>query len=390
MNLSFSAEDEDFRSALRDFLAEHHPGKAPKDPVAKLEHARAWAATKFDAGWAGPSWPRELGGMDLPFSRQVIYQEEMARARVPSHPGTGLSMVGPTIIRYGTPEQRERWIRPMLRADVLLAQAFSEPEAGSDLPALRTTAVRDGDEYVVTGQKVWNTHADKADLFFALVRTGTQESRQDGISYLLIDRHSPGVTVNPLRDMTGNTHFAEIFLEEVRVPVANRIGEENKGWSIARTTLGHERAAEALNQAAFYANVVEQVCALAKEMGRTDDPLVRDRLADFAIRVRIMQLNAMRTISGIIATGEPGAASSISRLYNSTLEQELHVFAHDLLGAHGVLDRGDAHAVHRGRWVQSMLMTRASTIGAGTAEIQRNTIAEQVLGLPRDPAMPTR
>jgi alkylation response protein AidB-like acyl-CoA dehydrogenase len=227
-------------------------------------------------------------------------------------------------------------------------------------------------------------------MFFALVRTGTQESRQEGISYLLIDAHAPGVTVRPLRDMTGATHFCEIFFEDVVVPVANRVGDENGGWRIARTTLGHERAADALNQAAFYRRVLDELIALAKERGAAKDPLRRDQLASYDIRVQIMQVNAMRTISAIMATGEPGPASSISRLYNSTLEKELHVLATDLLGPYGVLGRDDPLAVQRGRWVQGMLTTRASTIGAGTAEIQRNTIAEQVLQLPRDPAMPPR
>jgi alkylation response protein AidB-like acyl-CoA dehydrogenase len=383
-------EDEAFRADLRRFLADHHPGRAPKGAGARLAWQKAWAAAKFDHGWAAPSWPAEFGGMDLPFSRQVIYSEEMARARVPAHPGNGWSMVGPTIIKYGTAEQQQRFLRPMLRADELWAQGFSEPEAGSDLQGIRTTARRDGDCYVVNGQKVWNSGADRADMFFALVRTGTQESRQDGISYLLIDAHSPGISVRPLRDITGDSHFAEIFFTDVRVPVANRVGEENGGWRIARTTMGHERAAEALSQATFYARILDELVALAHETGAANDPLIRDELAGYRVRVRIMRVNAMRTIGAVMATGEPGPAASISRLYNSTFEQELHVFATDMLGAYGALGRDDPRAIQRGRWVWGMLRTRASTIGAGTAEIHRNTIAEQVLKLPHDPAMPAR
>jgi alkylation response protein AidB-like acyl-CoA dehydrogenase len=390
MQLTWSAEDEEFRSRLRAFLAEHAPGKPPRDPAGRVAWQKAWAAVKFDQGWAGPSWPKAVGGMDLPFSQQVIYQQEMATARVPAHPGTGLTLVGPTLVTHGTPEQKDRYIRPMLRGDELWAQAFSEPEAGSDLPSLRTTARRDGDSYVVSGQKVWNSNAEIADLFFALVRTGTQESRDKGISYLLIDAHSPGVTVRPLRDMTGSAHFTEIFLDEVRVPVASRVGEENGGWRIARTTLGHERVADALNLAMFYDRVLGELIALAKERGAASDPLVRDRLAEFIIRSRIMQVNAMRAISAIMASGDPGPAASISRLYNSTFEQELHVLATDLLGPQSLLAPEEPGAVQRGRWTRGMLRTRASTIGAGTAEIHRNTIAEQVLGLPRDPAMPAR
>ncbi|MFF7474208.1 acyl-CoA dehydrogenase family protein [Streptomyces sp. NPDC008092] len=387
--------DEQFRTRLRTFLTQHHPGRRPKDPAERLAWHRNWLRTLYDAGYAGPSWPREYGGMDLPFARQVGYQEEYARARVPGPLGTGPGIAAPTLIRYGTPEQKERFLRPMLRGDTVWAQGYSEPEAGSDLPALRTTAHRAGGgpddpraEYVVNGQKVWNSSADIADILFTLVRTGPPDSRQDGISYLLIDAHAPGVTVRPLRDLTGDAHFCEIFFDDVRVPAADRIGAENGGWPLVRTSLGHERAAGAMNQAARYRRVLDELIELAHERGATADPLVCDRLADFEIRVTIMRLTGMRTIADIMAKGEPGPASSTARLFIVTFEQELHEFALELLGPYGILGRRDPHAVQRGRWVLGFLRTRASTIGAGTAEIQRNTIAEQVLGLPRDPAMP--
>ncbi|MFD5625635.1 acyl-CoA dehydrogenase family protein [Streptomyces sp. NPDC127072] len=388
--------DEEFRERLRAFLTEHHPGRRPKDPTERLAWQKSWLATLYDAGYAGPSWPREYGGMDLNFARQVIYQEEYAKARVPGPLGTGLGIAAPTLVTYGTAEQKERFLRPMLRGDAVWAQGYSEPEAGSDLPALRTTARREGGgpddpgaEYVVNGQKVWNSAADIADIIFTLVRTGPPGSRQEGISYLLIDAHAPGITVRPLRDLTGDAHFCEIFFNDVRVPVADRIGEENGGWPLVRTSLGHERAAGAMNQAARYRRVLDELIELARERGATADPLVRDRLADFEIRVSVMRLTGIRTIADIMARGEPGPASSTSRLFIVTFEQDLHEFALDLLGPYGILGRGDPHAVQRGRWVWGFLRTRASTIGAGTAEIQRNTIAEQVLGLPRDPATPT-
>lgn len=400
MTLTFSEEqvetDEEFRARLRAFLTDHHPGRRPKDPAARLAWQKAWLATLFDAGYAGPSWPREYGGMGLSFGRQVIYQEEYARARVPGPLGTGLGIAAPTIIKYGTAEQKQRFLAPMLRGDMVWAQGYSEPGAGSDLPALRTSARLEGGgpddpdaAYVVNGQKVWNSAADIADIIFTLVRTGPPGSRQEGISYLLIDAHAPGVSVRPLRDLTGDAHFCEIFFSDVRVPAANRIGTENGGWPLVRTSLGHERAAGAMNQAAMYRRVLDELIELAHERGATADPLVRDRLADFEIRVSIMRLTGMRTIADIMAKGEPGPASSTSRLFIVTFEQDLHEFAVDMLGAYGVLGRRDPHAVQRGRWVWGFLRTRASTIGAGTAEIQRNTIAEQVLGLPRDPAMPS-
>lgn len=379
---------DEFRAGLREFLTAHHPGRRPRDPAERLAWQKAWLATLFDAGYAGPSWPRAYGGMELSFAGQVAYQEEYARARVPGPLGTGVGIAAPTLIKYGTDEQKERYLRPMLRGDAVWAQGYSEPDAGSDLPALRTTARRDGDHYVVNGQKVWNSAADIADVLFTLVRTGTPESRQDGISYLLIDAHAPGVVVRPLRDLTGDAHFCEIFFTDVRVPVTDRVGEENGGWPLVRTSLGHERAAGAMNQAARYRRVLDELVELARDRGALADPLVRDRLAGFEVRVRIMRYTGMRTITDILDRGEPGPASSTSRLFIVTFEQELHEFALDLLGSYGVLDRDDPRAVQGGRWVWGFLRTRASTIGAGTAEIQRNTIAEQVLGLPRDPAMP--
>lgn len=381
--------DGEFRARLREFLQAHHPRPRPRDPAGRLAWQREWLATLYDAGYAGPSWPRAYGGMGLSFARQVIYQEEYANARVPGPLGTGLGIAAPTLITYGTEEQKERFLRPMLRGDAVWAQGYSEPEAGSDLPALRTTARREGDAYLVNGQKVWTSSADIADILFTLVRTGTPESRQRGITYLLVDAHAPGVTVRPLRDLTGDAHFCEVFFDDVRVPVSDRIGEENGGWPLVRTSLGHERAAGAMNQAARYRRVLDELIELARERGASTDPRVRDRLADFETRVRIMRYTGMRTISDIMSKGEPGPASSTARLFIVTFEQELHEFAVDLLGSYGMLGRRDPHAVQRGRWVWGFLRTRASTIGAGTAEIQRNTIAEQVLGLPRDPAMPT-
>ncbi|MFT4265257.1 MAG: acyl-CoA dehydrogenase family protein [Nocardioides sp.] len=390
VDLADVAADEDFRSQLRAFLAEHHPGRAPKDAGERLTWQKGWLATLFDHGVAGPSWPRRYGGMGLSFARQVIYQEELARARVPGPLGTGLGIVAPTIIMFGTDEQKERWLRPMLRGDTVWCQGYSEPGAGSDLPSLRTAARRDGDHYVVTGQKVWTSHAGDADAFFTLVRTGTPESRQKGITYLVIDAHAPGVEVRPLRDLTGGHLFAEVFFDEVRVPVADRIGEENQGWPLARTSLGHERSAGAMNQAARYRRVLSELESLARERGLLADPLTRDRLAYFEVRVRLIHYSAERTIADILSKGEPGASSSVSRLLISTFEQELHEFAVDLLGPAGLLAKGEPGSVQSARWLGGFLRTRASTIGAGTREIQLNTVAEQILGLPRDPAMPPR
>ncbi|MBC2864956.1 acyl-CoA dehydrogenase family protein [Streptomyces mexicanus] len=388
MKLNWTSEEESFRAELRGFLQSVQLGKPPKDKIGRTDWARRWNATLCDNGFAGPGWPKEYGGMALDLRHQVIYHEELARARVPAPPGTGVAMCGPTIIKHGTPEQRERFLKPMLRSDEVWCQAFSEPGAGSDLPSLTTTARRDGDDYVVNGQKVWNSAADVADMAFTLVRTGARDSRQKGISYLLIDMKSPGVEVRPLKDITGGAAFCEIFFDDVRVPVANRIGEENEGWKITRTTLGHERSAGVLKQAAFYRNIVDEIYGLLRERGTTEDPVSRDRLADLEVQTRILQVNALRILSHIQEYGEPGPIASVNRLINSTFEQRLHEIALELLGPAGLLDGADG--VQGRRWTYGYLRTRASTIGAGTMEIQRNAVAEQVLGMPFDPAMPPR
>lgn len=382
-------EDGELRSKLREFLRDRNPGPQPRDHGERLGWTRAWARTMVEHGFAGPAWPQRWGGMELPLHQQVIYHEEVTKARVPPHPNRALMLVGPTIIQHGTDAQRERFLVKMLAADELWCQGFSEPQAGSDLPSLRTRAVREGDVYVVNGQKVWTTNAVVADWCFCLVRTGTQESRQKGISYLLIDMQTPGVEARPLRDMTGNVHFAELFLTDARVPVENLVGVENEGWKIARTTLGHERSTASVAQAFRYRRIVDELHALARETGAAKDPALRQELAQVEILARIHTANGQRILQGVLLTGDVGPVSSVQRLYHGLFEQKLHEVAVKVLGNHGLLGK-DERALQRGRWVDGFLHTRASTIGGGTSEIQRNTLAEQVLGLPYDPAMPPR
>lgn len=374
----------DFRARVAGFLAANDPGRGPKDPREKLAWQRDWAGLLVDEGFAAPSWPKQWGGMDLSLADQVVYHEEFAKVRRPTHPGPGISVVGPTIIKHGTDEQRERFLRAGLRGEIIWVQGFSEPEAGSDLPSLRTRAERVGDEYVVSGQKIWITNARYATWIFTLVRTGTQESRQRGISYLLIDLASEGVTVRPLRDMTGGSSFCEIFFDDVRVPVANLVGAENDGWSIARTSLGHERSTAGVAQGMRYRRIVDELHELARECGRNSEPVIRQRLASIELDVRLIALNNTRTLAAVLDGSDPGPVSSIGRLMFTEFEKRLHDLAVDITGAAMMLDPRDPRSVQRGRWVTGFLATRASTIGAGTAEIQRNTIAEQVLGLPRD------
>jgi alkylation response protein AidB-like acyl-CoA dehydrogenase len=375
----------DLRGRVAAFLRAHDPGPAPKDELERLAWQRDWAALLVDEGFAAPAWPRRWGGMELSLHDQVAYHEEFAKVRRPAHPGPGIFVVGPTVIKHGTDEQRKRFLRPGLRGDVIWVQGFSETEAGSDLPSLRTRAERVGDEYVVSGHKIWTTNAKHADWMFALVRTGSQDSRQHGISYLLIDLASHGVTVRPLRDMTGGWSFCEVFFDDVRVPSSNLVGDESGGWGIARTSLGHERSTAGVSSAMRYRRIVDELHGLARKCGHSTNPAMRQRLADIEIQTRLIALNNLRTLAAALDGSDPGPVSSIGRLMLAEFEKRLHELAVEIIGPSSMLDPKDRHSIEKGRWVAGFLATRASTIGAGTAEIQRNTIAEHVLGLPREP-----
>jgi alkylation response protein AidB-like acyl-CoA dehydrogenase len=372
-----------FRRALVDFLVAEHPGPEPSDPVERLAFQRTWAATLFEHGWAAPSWPRQWGGMELPLAKLVPYHEEMAIAQVPALPSPNAYIVGPSILAFGTDEQRRRFLPGIVRGEQLWCQGFSEPGAGSDLASLRTSARRTRDAYVVSGQKVWTSKALTSDWIFTLVRTGPAEDRHRAITYLLIDLRSAGVTVRPLRDMTGGTYFGEVFFDDVVVPAGQRLGEENDGWRIGRHSLGHERSTSRIALVVKYRRVVSELIELAQSRGLCDDPRVRQQLAAAVIGSRLLAIAFERVMANLLSGGEPGPASSISRLFLATFEQQLHETAMRVIGADALLAADDPQAPESGRWTWGFLNTRASTIGAGTSEMQRNTIAERVLGLPR-------
>jgi alkylation response protein AidB-like acyl-CoA dehydrogenase len=382
----------ELRAELRDFLGEHHPGPMPRDRAERLAFLRGWQATLSDLGWVAPGWPSRWGGMGLPVPLQAVYHREMALGRAPVPPTNAVGIVGPTLLRDGTDAQRERYVRPMLRADELWCQGFSEPDAGSDLAALRTRAVLDGGldgdpadgVYRVTGRKIWSTNAPVAHRMLLLARTGTPESRSRGITCLVVDMAAPGVTVHPLRDMTGATVFAEVVLDDVPVPAADRIGAHDDGWRSARVTLGHERSTSLTAAALRYQRVVGDLIELARRRGRTTDPGVRQELARMVTGARLLELNGARVLGRVLGGQEPGPVSSVSRLQHAEFEQRLHEVAVRLLGADAMLDAADPRMRTDGRWVRGFLRTRASTIGAGTSQVQRNTIAEKVLGLPAD------
>lgn len=373
---------DDWRDRLSALLDAYAQRPRPKTSKERAAAARAWQSEMVDAGVAAPGWPKSVGGLELGLEDQLDYYRMTSAAGVPKHPNSIAFIVAPTLIVYGTEAQKKRFLEPLLRAEEAWCQGFSEPGAGSDLASLSTRAVRDGDNYRVTGQKIWTTQAAEADWMFALVRTGPPGRGTDGISYLLIPMNSPGIDVRPLRDAAGGHHFAEIFFDDVVVPVENLVGEEGKGWSVMRTSLGHERATAFLADEFRYRGLVDKVFSLAKDQGYADNALVRQELAHVETGVRAIAANSARVLDAVLRKADPGGVASVNRLVKSEFEQQLHRLAQRLTGSGAALSNRSPGAVDGGRWTYGYFMTRASTIGAGTAEIQRNAIAEQVLGLP--------
>ncbi|MGH2784349.1 MAG: acyl-CoA dehydrogenase family protein [Actinomycetota bacterium] len=390
MDLTYTPEHDAFREELRAWLGSSLPGPMPKAPDERLAFLRAWQRTLADAGWAAPHWPVEQGGRDAGIVEQMIYHEEFALHRAPPLLGAiGVGLLGPTLITHGTPEQKTRFLRPMLSADHHWCQGFSEPNAGSDLASLKTRAELHGDAFVVNGRKIWTSGAQIANWTFALVRTDPNAAKHEGISFLLIDMASPGIDVRPIKQISGESEFSEVTFTDVAVPTENVVGGVNRGWGIAHTALGHERSTLFLGSAIRYERIVRELIAMARDAGyhggpASADPEIRQELARALVDVSIMRTNGLRTLSAILSNGEPGPQSSIGRLFVSQFEQRLHSLAMRLQGPQGLLARRSPHAREKGRWQHGYLRTRASTIGTGTSEIQRNIIAERVLGFPSD------
>jgi acyl-CoA dehydrogenase len=385
----------DWRSRLEGLLAEHRREQAAESAKPdRIEAARAWHAKLVDNALAAPGWPKSVGGLELSLEDQLDYYRITTAAGAPPHPCPLSFILAPTLIEHGTAAQKERFLGPLLRADEFWCQGFSEPGAGSDLASLSTRAVRDGDAYRVTGQKVWTSMADRADWMFALVRTGPPGHRRagakrpgdyrstDGITYLLIPMDSPGITVAPLRDISGAAHFAEVFLDDVEVAAENRVGAEGQGWSIMRTSLGHERATAFLADEFKYRRTADKVIDLVVSRQLDTDPHVRQNVARLESGVRTIAANSARALAAVLRGEDPGGVASVNRLVKSEFEQHMHALALRAVGPHAALGSRAPGAIDKGRWTFGYLMSRATTIGAGTAEIQRNTIAESVLGLP--------
>lgn len=324
------------------------------DKPDRIETARAWHTEPVDHRLAGPGWPRAVGGLELSLQDQLDYYRITTDAGAPPHPCPLSFILAPTMIAHGTREQKDRFLEPLLRADEFWCQGFSEPGAGSDLSSLSTRAVRDGSDgdgsvYRVTGQKVWTTMADRADWMFALVRTGPAGRSTDGITYLLIAMNSPGITVRPLRDISGAAHFAEVFFDDVEVPVENRIGDEGAGWSIMRTSLGHERATAFLADEFKYRRTADRVIDLVVARGLADDPQVRQDVARLETGVRTIAANSARALAAVLRGEDPGGVSSVNRLVKSEFEQHMHALALRAVGPYAALGSRAPDAVDNGR-----------------------------------------
>ena len=376
MDLTPTPQEQEFRDQLRAWLADNHPGPEPEGDVAGFEFRRAWQRRLHDDDWAGVSWPKEYGGRGATLVEQAIYNEELARAQAPSTANVlGLAMGGPTVIAHGSEEQKRRYLEPILSADEIWCQGFSEPEAGSDLASLKTRAVRDGDEWVVTGQKVWTTLAHHAKWCMLVARTDQDAPRHKGLTYFLMDMDQDAVQVRPLRQITGEAEFNELFIEEARIPHENIVGGEGNGWNVAITTLMHERATLAFGLQIRVKITLGELLAEARESGAAEDPIIRDRLAQLYIESEVLRLNALRGLSAIMRTGVPGPEGSLGKWQWADVNQALTELAVDLRGPRAVLDDD--------RWTYRYLRARANSIEGGTTEILKNIVAERVLGLPR-------
>jgi alkylation response protein AidB-like acyl-CoA dehydrogenase len=378
VDLRDTPEEAQFRAGVRAWIAENLPEdkRGGRGGAQRFEDPflREWSRKLHEAGYAGLTWPKEYGGEGAPASYQAMLYEELAAAQAPGHVGViGLGMAGPTIIAHGTEEQKARYLQPILAADEIWCQGFSEPDAGSDLAAARTRAERRDGVYVVNGQKVWSSFAHIADFCILVTQSDPDADRYRNLTYLLVDMHAPGVEVRPLRQITGEAEFNEIFFNDVEVPVENRLGDEGDGWQVAMTTLLHERATLGFALTATLDGAFGRLLEEAREGDA--DLLVREGLGREWIELQALRFTNYRALGTYERTGIPGPEGSAVKLRWSESNQRLTKLARELRGPDGILDDG--------WWNHQQLRSRGNTIEAGTSEVLRNIIAERVLGLPR-------
>ena len=393
MDFDDTPEEARFRREVRAWLAKNRPGsraKLRRDSAfadeASWPALVEWHKRLHAGGWIGLSWPKEYGGRGATLMEQVVFDQELQRAKLP--PGCnvlGIMMAGPAIMHFGTEEQKRAHLSRILSGDEIWIEGLSEPGAGSDLASLQTRAVEDGDDFVVNGQKVWTTMGHRGDWIQLFVRTDPDAPRTRGLSCLLVDMKSPGITVRPLRQMTGEAEFSEVFFEDVRVPRRSLLGPRNDGWQVLIATLMHERAGISELGSEL---LVEPLIALARTVRRngrpaSEDAYVRQRIAEFAIEVKARKLTGLRTLTKRLRGEAPGPEGSIGKLAATEVAQRMARFALELGGVRALLDASSPFAVDAGRWRHAALSSPSLTIAGGTSEVQRNIIAERVLGLPK-------
>jgi alkylation response protein AidB-like acyl-CoA dehydrogenase len=384
--------DRDFRDEVRAFLASALTSEvrvSGGDETDRLDRMRLWQRRLYDAGLAAVSWPVQFGGRAATPAQQLIFNAEMAAAHAPEPINrSAINQLGPTIIQWGTDQQQRRYLPKILSGEEVWCQGFSEPEAGSDLAALKTRADIDGDELVITGQKIWISKAQYADWVYILARTDLTADKHHGISYILVPLGTPGIEVRPIRQITGQAEFNEVFFDSVRVPLINVLGPLHGGWKVAKSTLGFERVGQSRThrierRLAILVRMAQEENALTSN--RFSDSYVADRIVGFAAQVEALrQISAQATAAGVRGVS-PGPEASVAKLLTSEVDQAMANFGLDLAGSAGTLERGSVGAIKNGNVAQSYLLMRAATFGAGTSEIQRNVIGEKLLGLPRDP-----
>jgi alkylation response protein AidB-like acyl-CoA dehydrogenase len=376
VDLTLTEQEQAFQDEVRAWIEANHPGPAPHGDEARFAFEREWQRKMHEAGWAGISWPKEYGGRGATLIEQALFSEEIARARAPRPANIlGLVMGGPVVIAHGTEEQKERFLEPILSAEEIWCQGFSEPESGSDLASLKTRATRENGGWRVSGQKVWTTFAHEAKWCMLLARSDTEAPKHKGLTYFICDMEQDGVEVRPLRQITGESEFNEIFFEDAYIPDENLVGGEGNGWNVAITTLMHERAGIGAASAVALRRELDQLIDLLRENGHADDPLIRQRIAELKIGSEALRLGALRALTETMKTGIPGPEGSIAKWEWADLNQALTELATDALGP-------DALA-RDSEWSYRFLRARANSIEGGTTEVLKNIVAERVLGLPK-------
>ncbi|MFP8873761.1 MAG: acyl-CoA dehydrogenase [Myxococcota bacterium] len=388
MDLAYTPQQEAFRKEARTWLSEHAPAEPLRsfDTPEGFEEHREWEKILHAGGFAMVPWPVEYGGRGANLIEWLIFEEEYYRARAPGRVNqNGIFLLGPTVMEYGTPEQKARYLPKIASSEEVWAQGWSEPNAGSDMAAIQTTAIRDGDHYVINGQKTWASRGAYAHWLFGLFRTDPDSSRHHGLSFVLVPLDIPGVTVRPIQKINGKPAFAEVFFDDARVPVENRLGEEGTGWSVAMATAGFERGLMLRSPARFQSTAERLVDLYRQTLERGDPtaPGMRERVARCWMDAEAYCLNTYQTVSRLLAGGKIGAEASLNKIFWSELDVRMHELALELLGPRAELLASAPAAQDVGGWLDGYIFALSGPIYAGTNEIQRNIIAERILGLPR-------